>query len=853
MRLLQPLTLAVALVPLALTAPARAGDFVMGLTPGSDRHWIGPEYWTNPLQDWRLANQRVECQVSGGDRNVALLTHALEKGAGPLEMVVRFGALDGDIFEAESGWVGFRIGARGEFDDYRDDALCGRGLDLGVLADGRLFVGAPQDDAPVLSSRIGPFALRAVFMPSPSGYSVALSVEGTGERELAKLESSGIDADWLVGGLALVASSTAPVGVDPRSPRPAQRAEPDTKRGGSTRVWFADWRMVSPMLTPHPERGYGPILFAQHTLSRNVLRISAQMAAVDQPPGQLGLEIQGPHDEAWRWLGSAVIDPLTYVATWRVEPWDDTRDVRYRIATGMRGQMGEPVRYEFIGTIRKDPRDEEDFVVAAFAGGGDLGFPHQDVVEHVSWFDPDVLVFTGDQVTESVGGYGAQREPVDVAMHDYLRKWALFGWTFRELLRDRPSLCLPDDRDVYQDDLWGAGGKLAEGSGTAARDAGGYTMDKAFVNGVQATQTSHHPDPASPTPIGAGIDTFYGDMLYGGVSFAVVESRKWKSAPAAAGDGNVDGAELLGDPQLEFLERWADDWSGDAWMKVVVSQALFANVATSGTSAAEDAVFDPRAYPEGQAPMQDHGSNGWPQSGRKRALEAMRRGFAVHIAGDQHLGSVIQYGIDDWGDAAHALCVTPLVNDTPRHWFPPEPGAPGTTRGTGRYLDGFGNKLTVFGVANPVRQGIEPAKLHDHAPGYGIVRFRRDNRTVEMANWPRSTDPARPDASAYPGSIGFTQLGNHGPAPHSRFLPTLEFQGIEDPVVRVIAESDGEVVYTLRVEGKRFDPFVFEPGSYTIEVESGEPDAKPLRLEGLAPSDAPGVERRTVQFGTSGS
>src|SRR5690606_26149858 len=112
----------------------------MGLTPGSDRHWIGPEYWTNPLQDWRLANQRIECQVSGGDRNVALLTHALEAGEGPLEMVVRFGALDGDTFEPESGWVGFRIGARGEFDDYRDDAVRGLGLALGVLADGRLFV-----------------------------------------------------------------------------------------------------------------------------------------------------------------------------------------------------------------------------------------------------------------------------------------------------------------------------------------------------------------------------------------------------------------------------------------------------------------------------------------------------------------------------------------------------------------------------------------------------------------------------------------------------------------------------------------------------------------------------------------
>ena len=42
----------------------------------------------------------------------------------------------------------------------------------------------------------------------------------------------------------------------------------------------------------------------------------------------------------------------------------------------------------------------------------------------------------------------------------------------------------------------------------------------------------------------------------------------------------------------------------------------------------------------------DMDSNGWPPAGRKRALEAMRKGFAIHLAGDQHLASTIQYGVD---------------------------------------------------------------------------------------------------------------------------------------------------------------------------------------------------------------
>ena len=40
-----------------------------------ERAWLGPQYWANPLQDWRLIDGRIECCVSGGDRNVFWLTY----------------------------------------------------------------------------------------------------------------------------------------------------------------------------------------------------------------------------------------------------------------------------------------------------------------------------------------------------------------------------------------------------------------------------------------------------------------------------------------------------------------------------------------------------------------------------------------------------------------------------------------------------------------------------------------------------------------------------------------------------------------------------------------------------------
>ena len=89
--------------------------------------------------------------------------------------------------------------------------------------------------------------------------------------------------------------------------------------------------------------------------------------------------------------------------------------------------------------MRKDPREKETIVVAAFTGNNDLGFPHADVVRNVSHHRPDILAYTGDNIYERVGEYGIQREPVDAAILDYLRKWYIFGWEYRESIEGDPG------------------------------------------------------------------------------------------------------------------------------------------------------------------------------------------------------------------------------------------------------------------------------------------------------------------------------------------------------------------------------------------------------------------------------
>jgi hypothetical protein len=69
-----------------------------------------------------------------------------------------------------------------------------------------------------------------------------------------------------------------------------------------------------------------------------------------------------------------------------------------------------------------------------------------------------------------------------------------------------------------------------------------------------------------------------------------------------------------------------------------------------------------------------------------------------------------------------------------------------------------------------------------------------------------------------------SQLDNFGRKPVA-WLPEIQAPaGIRTPVVQVIDERSGEVVYTVRATTPRFRPWVFAEGSYTVRI--GEPPAK---------------------------
>ena len=114
--------------------------------------------------------------------------------------------------------------------------------------------------------------------------------------------------------------------------------------------------------------------------------------------------------------------------------------------------------------------------------------------------------------------------------------------------------------------------------------------------------------------------------------------------------------------------------------------------------------------------------------------------------------------------------------------------------------------------------GHVPQALHDNMPGYGIVRLNKQERTITMECWPRFADPGNPADRPYDGwPRTISQLDNYARKPVG-YLAHLTVSGRESPVVQVVHESSGEIVYTLRIRGTKFSPMVFEPGCYTVKI-----------------------------------
>jgi len=554
--------------------------------------------------------------------------------------------------------------------------------------------------------------------------------------------------------------------------------------------------------------------FALYTVDRNTIKMTAQLYPLyphEERVARLELEIDGQ----WQEVARAPIYEHGWSAHFRIDGWDESESVAYRVRHGEDAQ--------FAGTIRANDHSKNEIVIGSLScnSNRDRG-DRNSIVSNLLKQDPDMLFFAGDQTYDHT---------------EHTAGWLLWGKQFKEIIKDRPVVTIPDDHDIGQGNLWGEGGVQAK---IRAGNDGGYFYPADYVRMVERCQTWHLPDPYDATPIAQGIGVYYTSYNVGGVDFAIIEDRKFKTGPNGEipdmgprpdhineptykrSAVDVPGLKLLGDRQLAFLHQFSQDWT-DADMKCVLSATNFAGAVHLHGS------FENRL-------LADLDSNGWPQTGRKNALSEMRRGMAFHLAGDQHLSVMTKHGIENWRDGPVTFVSPAIVNNYYGRWWWPEGGEAGANPiegsplpWTGDYEDGLGNKITMIAYANPdpeANRRVERDPEDDWADGYGLARFYKDSQEVVFECWPRFSDVSKGDSQQFPGWPRRYKMADNDGREAVAYLPELRFRGISNPVVQVIEESSGEILYTIRVKGTRYRPKVYKKGTYTVRVGDDQPILK---------------------------
>ncbi|MEX1048514.1 MAG: alkaline phosphatase D family protein [Akkermansiaceae bacterium] len=725
-----------------------------------DRVFLGGDFWANPMEDWRIREGWAECLVSSGNRSIHSLTHQIGNAEGKFTLSVRIAKPEG---LSKKGGAGFKIGVRSEIDEVKSNCFADSGIIAGIAGD-QLILG--RESRPLTI----PFAAGECLL-------VLSGAPGEGGRYDLKLTATSPDGERL-GSVELAAQKQLVTGNIALA---SQFQSPPRGRDEEPSWRFTDWRADGDALSVKPEQRFGPILWSMYSLSDSrsdegfVMKLSALTGPLGVSDGE-SIELLVEREGAWQSLGEAALDTDAWVATFRIPNWNEKAETPYKVLHRETLTDGSEITDEWTGKIKANP-EGRPLRIGALTCQNDYAFPYEPVAKNLVKLDPDLLYFSGDQLYEGHGGFGVIRAPADPAILNYLRKFYQHGWSFREAMRNAPTLCIPDDHDVFQGNYWGEGGAAMEGSNEdrGASSTGGYIQPVKMVNVVHKTNTAHHPDIYDPAPVKQDMSVYYGDMVYGGVGFAILGDRQFKSGPERVdtGSGRADhvldkdfdtsvldkpGLVLLGERQEKFLEAWGDDWRGHT-MKVLLSQTLFANAATHHGS------YD--AYLKA-----DLDSGSWPQTPRNRAIEILRKSMALHINGDQHLATLIQYGVEKQRDSNWSFCTPAIAVGYPRWWRPDEVNMPHENRPnhgleqTGEYLDGLGNRIYVYAVGNP-NVGTAPNrydKAEEKGSGFGMVTIDLEAKTYlcEAFRFLVDASDGKPE-NQFPGwPVTIDQVENRG-------------------------------------------------------------------------------------------
>ena len=335
---------------LALT-PLRNLDAVP-IEDGVNRPWLGAEFWANSLQHWELRNGSIASVASGrgvgAGRSCSLLTRELNDQRERAVIRARFrrsrnatgSSFTGFLFGVGQGDLDYRAAAIGQGSSGE-----GGGIVASLDQDGRLSfldhgiestdrelspladqvpgnIGSVQDTV-ILELRIEP--------QGSNTFTALLIASDSRGNVLGTATARNISANRVQGGLGIVHL---------------------LRRRSNTRWFINQIATGGDKISLHPERALGAVMGTMHSLSRGVLRMTAQFMPITPlnvtDRGQARLQFRRNGSQPWQNGPRAAISSA-FVATFRMEGWDASVNNQYRIIFD--GQDETLYR----GIIRREP------------------------------------------------------------------------------------------------------------------------------------------------------------------------------------------------------------------------------------------------------------------------------------------------------------------------------------------------------------------------------------------------------------------------------------------------------------------------------------------------------------------
>jgi hypothetical protein len=155
------------------------------------------------------------------------------------------------------------------------------------------------------------------------------------------------------------------------------------------------------------------VAFGMYTVANNTLKLSAQLFPL-YPDETRTVRLEVKEEDDWKEIQQQEVNDLGWSALFRVENWEASQDIPYRL------RHGEQAMFE--GLIRKDPSGKNEIVLAALScnSNQDRGM-RENYVRNINHQNPDLVFFAGDQSYDH---------------KQHTAAWLKFGLQFREVFRN---------------------------------------------------------------------------------------------------------------------------------------------------------------------------------------------------------------------------------------------------------------------------------------------------------------------------------------------------------------------------------------------------------------------------------